>query len=134
MEAGSSLTLQSGVGTGQTLSFGINGHALLNDPQAFAGTIVGFNGDDVLELASTHASSATWANGVLTLDTDLGPLRLNIAGNYAPDGFTITPDGLGGTNVAGGRGDVHMTSFDGQQDSLDEMEDNLRSLPDPSRA
>ena len=28
----------------------------------------------------------------------------------------------------------HMTSFDGQQDSLDEMEDILRSLLDPSRA
>ncbi len=67
----------------------------------------------LLELASTHASSATWANGVLTLDTDLGPLRLKIAGDYAADGFTVTPDGLGGTNVAGGRGDVHMMTFDG---------------------
>lgn len=113
MAAGSSLTLQAGVGNGQTLTFGANGHALLNDPHAFSGTIVGFNGDDVLELASTHASSATWANGVLTLDTDLGPLRLKIAGDYAVDGFTVTPDGLGGTNVAGGRGDVHMTTFDG---------------------
>ena len=28
----------------------------------------------------------------------------------------------------------HMTGFDGQQDSLDEMEDILRSLLDPSRA
>ncbi|GEP58434.1 beta strand repeat-containing protein [Reyranella soli] len=113
MAAGSSLTLQAAVGTEQTLTFGANGHALLNDPHAFRGTIVGFNGDDVLELASTHASSATWANGVLTLDTDLGPLRLKIAGDYAADGFTVTPDGLGGTNVAGGRGDVHMMTFDG---------------------
>lgn len=113
MAAGSSLTLQAAVGSGQTLTFGANGHALLNDPLAFEGTIIGFNGDDVLELASTHASSATWANGVLTLDTDLGPLRLKIAGDYAPDGFTVTADGLGGTNVAGGRGDVHMTTFDG---------------------
>ena len=29
------------------------------------------------------------------------------------DGFTVAPDGLGGTNVAGGRGDVHMMTFDG---------------------
>ena len=113
MAAGSSMTLQSAVGTGQTLTFGANGHALLNDPHAFAGTIAGFNGDDVLELASTHASSATWADGVLTLDTDLGPLRLKLVGNYAADGFTVAPDGLGGTNVAGGRGDVHMMTFDG---------------------
>ena len=28
----------------------------------------------------------------------------------------------------------HMTGFDGQQDSLDEIEDILRSLLDPSRA
>ena len=113
MAAGSSMTLQSAVGTGQTLAFGVNGHALLNDPHAFAGTITGFNGDDVLELGSTHASSATWADGVLTLDTDLGPLRLKVAGNYAADGFTVEADGLGGTNVAGGRGDVHMMTFDG---------------------
>ena len=111
--SGASITLQTAVGTGQTLAFGMNGHALLNDPHAFAGTIVDFNGDDVLELASTQASSATWADGVLTLDTDLGPLRLKFAGNYAPDGFTVEPDGLGGTNVAGGRGDVHMMTFDG---------------------
>ena len=113
MASGASIALQTAVGTGQTLAFGVNGHALLNDPQAFAGTIVDFNGDDVLELASTQASSATWADGVLTLDTDLGPLRLKFAGNYAPDGFTVEPDGLGGTNVAGGRGDVHMMTFDG---------------------
>jgi len=113
MAAGSSLTLQSAVGTGQTLAFGVNGHALLNNPHAFAATIVDFNTDDVLELASTHASSATWADGVLTLDTDLGPLRLKVAGNYAADGFTVESDGLGGTNVAGGRGDVHMMTFDG---------------------
>jgi hypothetical protein len=50
---------------------------------------------------------------VLTLDTDLGPLRLKVAGNYAADGFTVEADGLGGTNVAGGRGDVHMMTFDG---------------------
>ena len=113
MASGASIALQTAVGTGQTLAFGVNGHALLNDPHAFAGTIVDFNGDDVLELASTQASSATWADGVLTLDTDLGPLRLKFAGNYAPDGFTVEPDGLGGTNVAGGRGDVHMMTFDG---------------------
>ena len=35
------------------------------------------------------------------------------AGNYASNGFTVQADGLGGTNVTGGTGDVHMVTFDG---------------------
>jgi len=103
------------VGAGQTLAFSPNAHALLNDPRAFAGMITGFGAGDVLELASTHASKATWSGGVLTLDTDAGALRLGVAGTYASNAFTVQADGLGGTNVmlVGGTSTVHMTSFDG---------------------
>lgn len=111
---GATLTLQAAVESGQTLAFGSNARAVLNDPLAFDGTITGFDTGDVLELASTQATSVSWTPGWLTLETTAGTLQFGLAGNYVPDTFTVTPDGLGGTNVAGGRGDVHMMTFDGQ--------------------
>jgi hypothetical protein len=96
---GATLTLQAAVGAGQTLSFGSNAHAVLADPRAFAGNIMGFASGGVLELASVHASKATWAAGILTVDTDAGALRLKVAGTYASDAFAVQSDGLGGTNV-----------------------------------
>jgi len=108
------MTLQAAVGAGQRLAFSPNARAVLNDPRAFAGTITGFGSGDVLDVAGTTAGSASWSNGVLTLDSAFGAIRLNLAGNYASNAFTVQADGLGGTNVlAGGNGDVHMTTFDG---------------------
>ena len=107
------MTLQAAVGSGQALAFGQNATAVLNDARAFAGTITGFGSDDLLDLASTQATGASWADGILTIDTLLGAIRLNVAGNYASNSFTVRSDGLGGTYVAGGFGDVHMVCFDG---------------------
>jgi len=112
--ADATLTLQAAVEAGQTLVFGLNTQAVLNDPGAFHGTITGFGSDDVLKLASTTGTSATWSDGVLTVETLSGALRFNLAGSYATDGFTVQSDGLGGTNVAGGYGDVHMVTFAGR--------------------
>jgi hypothetical protein len=105
--------LQAAVGAGQTLAFSSNARAVLNDARAFAGTIAGFGAGDVLDIAGTDATSAVWSDGVLTLGTALGAIRLLVSGNYASNGFTVQSDGLGGTNVTGGIGDVHMTTFDG---------------------
>jgi hypothetical protein len=115
VESGATLTVQAAVGSGQTLAFSQNARVVLNDARAFLGTITGFEAGDVLELASTNASGATWSNGVLTVDTAFGPIHYNLAGNYAPNAFAVQSDGLGGTNVflAGGQGDVHMITFDG---------------------
>jgi hypothetical protein len=114
VESGATLTLQAAVASGQTLAFSANAKAVLNDPRAFSGTITGFEAGDVLELASTHATRATWANGILTLDDPLGPIQLRVAGAYGPNFFTVQSDGLGGTFVSGGgNGDVHMKTFDG---------------------
>ncbi len=115
---GATITLQAAVDTGQTLALSPNAQAVLDDPRAFAGTIAGFGSGDVLDLASTDASSATWSNGVLTLDTASGAIQLNLAGTYASNAFAVQPDGLGGTDVVlapngGGEGDVHMLTFDG---------------------
>ncbi|MBV8409164.1 MAG: hypothetical protein JOY64_16155 [Alphaproteobacteria bacterium] len=112
--SGATMTLQAAVSGGEKLVFSSNAKTMLNDPRAFSGTITGFAAGDLLELASTQATSATWSNGVLTLDGDpFGPIRLNMAGDYAPNFFTVQSDGLGGTIVAGGNGDVHMTTFEG---------------------
>jgi T5SS/PEP-CTERM-associated repeat protein len=111
---GATMTLQAAVGEGQRLAFSPNARAVLNDPRAFRGTITGFGAGDVLDVAGTTASNATWSDGVLTLDTAFGPIRLNFAGSYASNAFIVQSDGLGGTYVlAGGNGDVHMTTFDG---------------------
>ncbi len=116
--AGATITLQAAIGAGQTLAFSPNAQAVLDDPLAFAGTVAGFGSGDVLDLASTDATSAAWSNGVLTLDTASGAIQLNLAGTYAPNAFAVQPDGLGGTAVmlapnGGGEGDVHMVTFDG---------------------
>jgi hypothetical protein len=113
---GATLTLQAAVGAHQTLAFSPNARAVLNDARAFAGTIAGFGSSDVLDIAGTQATNATWSNGVLTLDTAFGAIQLGFAGAYASNGFAVQADGLGGTDVmlgAGGFGDVHMITFDG---------------------
>jgi T5SS/PEP-CTERM-associated repeat protein len=110
---GATLTAQAAVGAGQTLAFNPNAWAVLNDARAFAGTITGFSPGDVLDIAGIDATSASFYDGVLTLGTPLGAIRLLVAGNYASNGFAVQDDGLGGTNVTGGIGDVHMTTFDG---------------------
>jgi T5SS/PEP-CTERM-associated repeat protein len=112
--SGATMTLQAAVGSGETLAFAANAKVVLNDPRAFSATIQGFGSGDTLELASTHATSATWSNGLLTLNGDpFGPILLRVAGNFSADAFSVQSDGLGGTLVAGGHGDVHMVTFDG---------------------
>ena len=113
MATGATMTLQAAVGSGQTLFFSPNDGVVLNDARAFAGTIAAFGPGDVLDIAGIDATSATWSDGVLTLGTALGAIQLFVSGNYASNSFTVQADGLGGTNVTGGIGDVHMTTFDG---------------------
>jgi len=107
------LTLQAAVESGQTLSFGNHSTAVLNDARAFHGTITGFGSDDVLDLAGLQATNPSWGGGVLTLDTPFGQIFLNIAGPYSRTSFSVHSDGLGGTFVSGGFGDVHIVSLDG---------------------
>ncbi len=95
----STITLQATVSAGQTLAFGSNATAVLNDALAFAGTITGFAIGDVLDVAGTDATKASWANGTLTLTASTGPIALHVAGSYAADGFIVQSDGFGGTKV-----------------------------------
>jgi T5SS/PEP-CTERM-associated repeat protein len=107
------LTLQAAVESSQTLTFGNNSKAVLNDVRAFHGTITGFGSDDVLDIAGVQATNPSWGGGVLTLDTPFGQIFLNIAGPYSRTSFSVQSDGLGGTFVSGGYGDVHIVSLDG---------------------
>ena len=93
------IALQAAVGAGQTLSFGPGAHAVLDDAMGFAGTISGFAAGNVLDLASTAATSATWSGGILTISTSSGPITLNAVGHYAPDAFIVQSDNFGGTEV-----------------------------------
>jgi hypothetical protein len=115
ISSGATMTVQAAVGAGQTLNFAANARAVLDDPRAFLGTIVGFGAGDALKLASTDATGATWSDGVLSVETSSRTLALRLAGNYAADAFSVRPDGFGHTDVAlaGGHGDVHMVTFDG---------------------
>ncbi|HZB55936.1 MAG TPA: hypothetical protein VE527_20055, partial [Reyranella sp.] len=107
------LTLQAAVEASQTLTFGNNSKAVLNDVRAFHGTITGFGPDDVLDIAGVQATNPSWGGGVLTLDTPFGQIFLNIVGPYSRTSFSVQSDGLGGTFVSGGYGDVHIVSLDG---------------------
>jgi T5SS/PEP-CTERM-associated repeat protein len=107
------LTLQGAVESSQTLTFGNNSKAVLNDVRAFHGTITGFGPDDVLDIAGVQATNPSWGGGVLTLDTPFGQIFLNITGPYSRTSFSVQSDGLGGTYVSGGYGDVHIVSLDG---------------------
>ncbi len=107
------LTLQAAVESTQALAFGNNSKAVLNDVRGFHGTITGFGSDDVIDLTGVQATNPSWGGGVLTLDTPFGQIFLNIAGQYARNSFSVQSDGLGGTYVSGGYGDVHIVSLDG---------------------
>ena len=107
------LTLQAAVETSQTLTFGNNSKAVLNDVRAFHGTITGFGSTTCSISAGIQATNPSWGDGVLTLDTPFGQIFLNIAGPYFRNSFSVMSDGLGGTFVSGGYGDVHIVSLDG---------------------
>jgi hypothetical protein len=99
VETGATITMQATVGAGQTMAFSPTAHAVLNDVSAFAGTITGFAKGNILDLASTAATTATWSPGTLAIVTAAGTIDLNIAGSYAPNEFVVQSDGLGGTEV-----------------------------------
>lgn len=113
------MILEGDVGSGQTLAFSSHGTVVIADPGAFHGTITGFDDSDVLVIGGVEATGVSWSSGVLTIDFPSGPLQYILGGDF-DDGFDTDGNGLGGSNVTanpsdvgGGEGDVHMTTFDG---------------------
>lgn len=107
------LTLQAAVESTQTLTFGNNSKLVLNDAPAFSGTITGFGPDDLIDISGLKASNPRYVEGVLTVDTIAGPVEIRLIGPYSTTSFSVRSDGLGGTYVSGGYGDVHIVSLDG---------------------
>jgi hypothetical protein len=99
VETGATITMQATVAAGQTMAFSPTAHAVLNDVSAFAGTITGFAKGNILDLASTAATAATWSPGTLAIVTATGTIDLSVAGSYAPNDFVVQSDGLGGSEV-----------------------------------
>ncbi len=70
----------------------------LGAASSFKSVIQGFNSGNVIDLAGITATSATWANGVLTINGSgwgmTGPITLAMAGNYAGATFHIAGDGI----------------------------------------
>ena len=99
VDAGATITMQATVGSGQTIAFSPTAHGVLNDVSGFAGTITGFAKGNILDLASTAGTAATWSPGTLAIATATGTIDLSIAGSYAPNDFIVQSDGLGGSEV-----------------------------------
>jgi hypothetical protein len=72
----------------------------LDDPAAFTGTFYGFASGDFLDLTSRIATDVSYSGGVLSVLN--GPdvvATVNLTGSLTSADFTLTSDGLGGTDI-----------------------------------
>jgi hypothetical protein len=98
-EASTSANVVFGLGTGGTLKLGDSFH--------FNGTISGFGGSDVIDLANVAAANASISyhentagtGGTLTISNGAQTLELSLLGHYSADNFSIVPDQLHGTSI-----------------------------------
>jgi hypothetical protein len=78
------------VGAGQTINLDA-GLLKLDRPAQFHGTIQGFDAEGTIELAHTRATSAEYADGVLTLFRGHEvEARLDVAGDYTTNQFAVS--------------------------------------------
>jgi hypothetical protein len=106
LAAGAGPGLLSGLGTSfvnfASVVFDANAAwtVTLDDPTAFTGTISGFASGDFIDLTGRVATDVSYSGGVLTVLN--GPdvvATLNVADSYTSADFTLSPDGLGGTDI-----------------------------------
>jgi hypothetical protein len=99
--AASTLWLQAGAASTQAAHFLATAGTLeLSSPANFLGTIAGFAGSDVIDLASTSANTLTYVNGTLTVsEGSTAVAHLHIGGNYTTSNFALASDGHGGTAI-----------------------------------
>ena len=98
-EASTSANVVFGSGTGGTLKLGDSFH--------FNGTISGFGGSDVIDLANVAAANASISyhentagtGGTLAISDGAQTLELSLLGHYSADNFSIVPDQLHGTSI-----------------------------------
>ena len=99
ISGGGAVHLLQGADRGQTVQFGC-GALDLNAPGVFAGIIAGFGARDLIDLINTPATSATFANSVLTVHNGAATAAsMHFAGNYTGANFHLTSDNHGGTLI-----------------------------------
>jgi T5SS/PEP-CTERM-associated repeat protein len=101
IDAASTLSLGSGVSSGQEITFeSATSKLALADPPAFAGTIAGFNKGDTIDLSKVVGISLTYSGDVLTVHESGGAvLALKFSGAYTQSSFGMTSDGHSGTFI-----------------------------------
>ncbi len=98
-EASTTANVVFGSGTGGTLKLGNSFH--------FNGTISGFGGSDVIDLANVAAANASISyhentagtGGTLAISDGAQTLELSLLGHYSADNFSIVADQLHGTSI-----------------------------------
>jgi hypothetical protein len=98
-EASTIANVVFGSGTGGTLKLGDSFH--------FNGTISGFGGSDVIDLANVASATASISyhenaagtGGTLTISDGAQTLDLSLLGHYSADNFSIVPDQVHGTSI-----------------------------------
>jgi hypothetical protein len=98
-EASTVANVVFGSGTGGTLKLGDSFH--------FNGTISGFGGSDVIDLANVASATASISyhenaagtGGTLTISDGAQTLDLSLLGHYSADNFSIVPDQVHGTSI-----------------------------------
>jgi hypothetical protein len=86
---------------------GAAGTLKLQDSFHFDGTISGFEGSDMIDLANlgsatasfTYHENATGTGGTLAISDGAQTVELSLLGQYSADNFRIVPDHLHGTLV-----------------------------------
>jgi hypothetical protein len=103
LELGSTgtLSLLNATPSGQLVDFLPSGGVLeLATPSAFAGAISGFAAADTIDLPGTAANGLSYAGGVLTVKNGASIVAsLHFNGAYTISGFTLGPDGHGGSQI-----------------------------------
>ncbi len=98
-----SLTFAGSVTGPGTLVLGSYGALTLDSPKAFAATIHGFAANDKIDLVKLLPTSASFANGTLTLLHGTATVgTLAFAGSYTTADFTLASDFSGGTEITFG--------------------------------
>jgi FecR protein len=93
--------------TNVVFSAGAAGTLKLGDSFHFTGTIAGFGGSDVIDLADVKSAGASISyhenvagtGGTLTISDGSQVAELSLSGNYSADHFSIVPDQVKGASI-----------------------------------
>ena len=97
--AGTTLDLATAV-AGPVVFNGVGATLRLDAPNSFAGILQGFGAGDTIDITGLPSLAASWSNGILRLTAaGVAVASLAVSGAYATAGFSVQPDGTGGSLV-----------------------------------